>query len=98
MIFACLCVREGEGLNILTAKGPLYLDLIWLEDGKGMEKWDDRKVGKKRDYSFYHLCLVRGGKVGNAKHFCLLKKKNERIKSVICINLLLCPCYIIYNI
>ena len=56
------------------------------------------KVGKKRGYSFYHLCLVRGEKVGNAKHFCLLKKKNERIKSVICINLLLCPCYIIYNI
>jgi len=29
------------------------------------------------------------------KLFCLLKKKNERIKNVVCINLLICSYYII---
>ena len=59
-----------------------------IENGEWIEKWED--MG---DFSFSYLCLVREvEKWRNKKKIVwLIKKKNERIENVVCINLLSCP-------
>ena len=59
-----------------------------IENGEWIEKWEDM-----RDFSFSYLCLVREvEKWRNKKKIVwLIKKKNERIENVVCINLLSCP-------
>ena len=62
----------------------------WKISGR-MEKWEDRK-----DLVFPHVCSVGGvEKWEGGKLFCLVKEKKGRIKNVVYINCLLCPCYII---
>ena len=59
-----------------------------IENGEWIEKWEDM-----RDFSFSYLYLVREvEKWRNKKKIVwLIKKKNERIENVVCINLLSCP-------
>ena len=59
-----------------------------IENGKIIEKWNDRI-----DFNFRYLCLVSGWKCGGIKKnfFCLVEKKNEKIENKIYINLLICP-------
>ena len=58
-----------------------------IENGKWIEKREDM-----RDFSFSYLCLVgEPEKLRNEKKkFWLIKKKNERIENIVCINLLSC--------
>ena len=53
----------------------------------GVEKWEDRKY-----LIFPHVCLVGGmEKWKDEKLFCLVERKNERMKNEVSINLQLCP-------
>ena len=45
-----------------------------------------------RDFNFSLIVFgLEVEKLRNRKLFCLVGKKNERIKKVVCINLQLCP-------
>ena len=59
-----------------------------------MEKWEDRK-----DLVFPRVCLVgEMEKWRDGKLLCLDEKKNERMKNIVGINLLLYPYYLNYYI
>ena len=59
-----------------------------------MEKWEDRK-----DLVFPCVCLVgEMEKWRDKKLVCLDEKKNERMKNIVGINLLLYPSYLKYYI
>ena len=52
-----------------------------IENGEGIEKKGDLGVKRWRD----------------EKLFCVAEEKSERMEKVVCINVLLCPYYIIYK-
>ena len=65
-----------------------------IENIERIEKWEDKK-----DLVFPRVCLVgKMEKWRDEKLICLDEKKNERMKNIVGINLLLYPYYLKYFI
>ena len=63
-----------------------------IENNEGIEKWEARKY-----LVFPRVCLVgEMEKWKDGKLVCLDEKKNERMKNIVGINLLLYPYYLKY--
>ena len=85
---------EGSG-QILEIPQKLILNPFGYIDIKvEVRKWEENgNVGVEEILIFFHVVWL--GEI--KKIICLVDKKSERIKNVICVNMLLCSYFIIYK-
>ena len=69
----------------------IEIEKWWIENGEGMKELRDR-----RNFSF-SLVLFGWNHGNDEKLIYFIEKKGEKIENVICLNLLLCPYFIIYK-